>query len=270
MGWERRDRARFFYVSQWLRGRVVKQYVGPAHDPLARIIATVKQLQRAEIQAAAAKLRAEQTAYQQADDLVGELHRQGEILATAGLVARGWYRHSQGPWQRRKRKSKMRSTEQSGGAAGASGENGFVELVSRANRGDAEALAEVRAILDRNPGVWQEIADLAAHTQAALIRLIATGNQVLAESLPKKLEAMKAELQGESPTPLEKILVERIVAGWLQVEFAEAASIEHARDAGASYWQKRLDQAQHRYLAAVTSLATVRKLMPAEAAAEPA
>ena len=102
---------------------------------------------------------------------------------------------------------------------------------------------------------------MAGQTEAALIRLISSKNALLTQSLERKVRQMKSDLEGPSSSSLEKGIIERIVACWLQVQFAEIASAEHAADSEANAWQKRLDQAQRRYLSAGTSLATVRKLL---------
>jgi hypothetical protein len=64
---------------------------------------------------------------------------------------------------------------------------------------------------------------------------------------------------------LERPLVERIVACHLQVQFADqqAAAFERAggRFAQGEYWQKQQERAQRRYLAAMRTLAQVRRLL---------
>lgn len=74
---------------------------------------------------------------------------------------------------------------------------------------------------------------------------------------------MLAELAGPSPTPLERLLVERIVASWLQtyhydILCAQAGNI--TIDQG-DYMQRRQDRAHKRYLSAIKSLAVVRRLL---------
>ena len=140
----------------------------------------------------------------------------------------------------------------------------FCELVAKADAGDKEALAEVRGILDRQPKIWRQVADLASRAQSAFINLISSRSVTLSESLRRQVAQMKAELEGERPAPLERHIIVRIVACWLQIAFAESACAQHADDAEAGYWQKRTDQAQRRYLAAVKALATIRKLLPDE------
>ena len=75
-------------------------------------------------------------------------------------------------------------------------------------------------------------------------------------------EELRTELSGQNPTPLEKLLVERIVATWLHLHHLEtlyASKDSFSLDLGV-YYQKVISAAQKRYLAAIKSLAEVRKL----------
>jgi len=136
-------------------------------------------------------------------------------------------------------------------------------LVKRAEQGDESALPELRAALDANPWIWERYGDLARQSQAAWLQLIAGTNLLLRESVERKAEQLRAELAGPGPSPLEKLLVERVIACWLQVQYADAA---YAQLQGPSPGQhtaalKRQAGAQQRYLFAIKTLATVRKLL---------
>jgi hypothetical protein len=136
-------------------------------------------------------------------------------------------------------------------------------LVKRAEQGDESALPTLRAALDANPWIWERYGDLAQQSQAAWLQLIAGQNLLLRESIERKAEQLRAELAGPGPSPLEKLLVERVIACWLQVEYADAA---YAQLQGPSPGQhtaalKRQAGAQQRYLFAIKTLATVRKLL---------
>jgi hypothetical protein len=59
-------------------------------------------------------------------------------------------------------------------------------------------------------------------------------------------------------------LVERIVLCWAQVHYADTIYAQRAKDltfAQADYFQRRQDRAHRRYLHAIRSLATVRRLL---------
>jgi hypothetical protein len=104
--------------------------------------------------------------------------------------------------------------------------------------------------------------DLAYQAQRSFIEAAAGDNLVLQEALTRKLELLRNDLAGPSPTPVEKLLVERVVACWLQVHDADIRYAQ-ARDLSIrwpEYYQRRMDRAHRRYLSALKTLATVRRL----------
>ena len=96
-------------------------------------------------------------------------------------------------------------------------------LVERAEGGDESVMPELRAALNANPWVWERYGDLAQQSMAAWLQLIAGSNLLLQESTRRKAEQLRAELAGPAPSPLERLLVERVVACWLQTNYADAA-----------------------------------------------
>ena len=138
-------------------------------------------------------------------------------------------------------------------------------LLEAARRGDAEVLPALRVALDENPELWRFTGDLAAHAERGWVELAAGPDLLAREALTRQLAALKTELAGPAPTPLERLLVERIAATWLQVNYADAIAAQ-ARDVSvkqAGLALERQDRAHRRHLAAVAALATVRRLLPA-------
>jgi hypothetical protein len=104
--------------------------------------------------------------------------------------------------------------------------------------------------------------NLAAHVEHTLIRKCAGKDLVRGEGVRRKLDSLRAELAGPAPTPLERLLVERIAACWLHLhhlELLHASKGSMALDLGV-YYQRCLTAAQKRYLSAIKTLATVRRL----------
>ena len=63
---------------------------------------------------------------------------------------------------------------------------------------------------------------------------------------------------------MESLLVERIVACWLQLQYYEVLYAQNFRQLSlrqSESQQKRIDQAHRRYLSAIRTLAQVRKLV---------
>jgi hypothetical protein len=136
-------------------------------------------------------------------------------------------------------------------------------LVQRAEQGDETVLPELRAALDANPWLWERYGDLAQQSQAAWLQLIAGSNLLLQESTRRKAEQLRAELAGPGPSPLERLLVERVVACWLQTNYADASYAQLKGNGPAQHTAalRRQNAAQQRYLQAMRALATIRKLL---------
>jgi hypothetical protein len=133
-------------------------------------------------------------------------------------------------------------------------------LIERARAGDASTLPQLRQLLASPAAVdrWGgNLADL------AFVQAAAGKNLLAREALLRKLELLRAELAGPSPTALERLLVERVVACWLQLQDADVrfAQGQHTlKSVEIDYFQRRMDRAHHRFLSAVKALALVRRL----------
>lgn len=135
-------------------------------------------------------------------------------------------------------------------------------FVKRAESGDRTTLPMLRELLQTPKLIGLFGGDLAATAQRSFIKAIGGDNLGFKESVAKKMEMMRAELAGPDPTPVERLLVERVVACWLQVQDADT---RYAQATGLSrqwltLYMDRMDRANKRYLAALKTLAMVRKL----------
>ncbi|HTE19411.1 MAG TPA: hypothetical protein VK689_13635 [Armatimonadota bacterium] len=120
----------------------------------------------------------------------------------------------------------------------------------------------VREAFALRPELW-EIYDLSRSVERTIIGTAAGENALRREALERKMDSLRAELEGPTPTPLEKLLVERVALCWLQANYED---IIDAQNRTGRTWtaslsqQKRAETAQRRFLAAVKTLATVRRL----------
>lgn len=133
----------------------------------------------------------------------------------------------------------------------------------RAQSGDTSTLPALRKLLERPEFVGAFGGDLAEQAEQSLIRAAAGDDLAFKEALVRKLGLMRAELAGPTPTPIERLLVERIVACWLQVQDADVRYAQGQKTctfAQGEYQQRRQDRAHKRYLSAIRTLALVRKL----------
>jgi len=143
-------------------------------------------------------------------------------------------------------------------------EEGFDELVRRANSGNKVCLAGLRKLLDEKPEIWRTVGNLSTLAEKYWTDLLSNGNKLAEESIPRRLKEMKAELAGPDPTPLEKMLIDMIGATWLAAQHGEisAASPPGASLRQANFWLKRAESAQRRLLNTVKMLTMVRALVP--------
>lgn len=135
------------------------------------------------------------------------------------------------------------------------------DLVTRAEKGDRSTLPAIRKLFtDR---IFLDIAgNLALQVQEAVIDSAGGQSLPFKEGIACKMKQLRGDLCGTNSSPLEKLLVERIVLCWLtlhdaEIRFARAKELTIRQ---ATYWQDRIDRAHRRYLTAMKTLATVRKL----------
>ena len=180
------------------------------------------------------------------------------LVIEATLTAAGYHRHDYHHWRRR------RVRAEADGRPGAGGEDEIRALLERARRGDPEALPALRRRSTTTPRSGSAYGDLAMPRPGRLDRADRrAGPGAEGVAGPPGPRRCGTELAGPDPSPLESLLVERIVACWLQVGYADAA-VAQAGDVSikqADFARKRQDSAHKRYLTAIGALAMVRKLI---------
>jgi hypothetical protein len=142
------------------------------------------------------------------------------------------------------------------------------ELVKKAEKGNKEGLSEIRKILKESPELAWRIMDYGKLAEWHFVeRMTKDKDFGSKELLKRQLASMREEIAGENPSPLERLLAERVVATWLQIQLFEglyAAGMYQSMSVNqGSYQQKRLDRAHRNHLAAIRTLAQIRKLGPA-------
>jgi hypothetical protein len=141
----------------------------------------------------------------------------------------------------------------------------YPKLLQAAQKGNQQAYETVAVHLNQHPEIWDRIGDIAHLAQLAWVDTAAQGNLVSAEGIRQRLRTLQAELSGSDPSPLEQLLIERVVLCWLQVHYLEQryAALLQASDTSQrdDYYQNRVDRAHQRYLTAIRTLAVVRRLL---------
>jgi hypothetical protein len=136
-------------------------------------------------------------------------------------------------------------------------------FLKRTQAGDRSTLPVLQTML-RDPECVRVFGgELAESVEGAFLRAMSKDDVGFQEAARRKLESLRAELLGQGNTPVERLLVERVVACRLQVQDAELR-YAHGQDKlnirQADYHQRRMDAVNRRYLAALKALALVRKL----------
>ena len=145
------------------------------------------------------------------------------------------------------------------------------ELSDRVADGDKKARGELRRLLrESGPEVVREASELARIGQQALIKTATRGRTLREEALVVRLDMMRSEIAGPDPSPLEILLVEKIVSVWmltelldlllsaqLIVELPKKQRMSHSFLKFYLGWQER---AHRRLLSSIRELARVRRL----------
>lgn len=139
------------------------------------------------------------------------------------------------------------------------------DLVEQASQGKANP-SELEILLQVIPELAEVAGNRARMAEELWLNQITGGNQLLRTAQQDHIERLRIELGGEHPTPLERILIERIVLCHIQVNFAEAFFVGRIGTStglnaqGIELHQRWLDRSQARLISAVKALAVVRKL----------
>jgi len=140
-------------------------------------------------------------------------------------------------------------------------------VVGRAKEGDVGALPRLRELLTEHPALWKRYGDLAAQAEAGWVTLASGPDLYLRECLLRQAAALRKELAGPSPSPVEKLLVERVVTCWMQMAYfdaieAQSLGNDDAKPRLAVFRAKRQEKAHRMYLTSLAALTTLRKLLP--------
>ena len=134
--------------------------------------------------------------------------------------------------------------------------------IRKAEAGNAAALDDVKALLARTGTADILHGNVAREALRTLVAKHAGKNPVVKEAVTRKLDEMRTELSGPAPSPLEKLLVERVLATWLHLHYLESqyAGRDSMPLTLATYYERSITSAQKRYVGAIKGLADVRKL----------
>ena len=137
-------------------------------------------------------------------------------------------------------------------------------LVEQAQRGNTAILPVIRHWLDQVPELWDDSRVLAQQVERSWVTALSGQDLMSKEIIDREVQGLRAQLLGPQPTPLEKLLVDRICICWLAVQHAELHAARRFNERAVvltASEEHRLDKVHHRFLTAIRELARVRKLL---------
>jgi hypothetical protein len=205
--------------------------------------------------------------------LVEEMNNLLRDISDGILVSLGYHRHDRGDWQLscyssvflqfRDEVNAMKTTKTEQPIAHSPPEQDpeVLKLFARARKGDTDALKQVQDMIrDRKWATF--LGDLGQDATLELLAHVAVGDPVWKLGLVEQVNDLTAELLGENPSVLEKLLVRRIINGWIAVHTLELEFTALKRDSleKRGHLDKAISRAQKRYTEAIHELARVRRL----------
>lgn len=135
-------------------------------------------------------------------------------------------------------------------------------LLERARSGDEQVVPELRNWLESRPDLWHFYGDLGRHARQGWLGLVAGKDLAIRESVDRVMLELERELAGPNPSRIERLLIDRVLANWLRLHFAELAATQAMnRPKLAEFWDRRQSRAERAYLASLGALTTLRRLL---------
>jgi len=199
-------------------------------------------------------LRAERGRAEAADALLTEWHRAVEGVFLGVMAAAGYHRHKR-QWRRKRMNAQERAAV----------EARMNDVLGRIAAGDPTELPFVEAAFAGAGDALTKTfgGDLAARVVEGYTDRVAGKNLFRRQAVARELARVRADLEGEDPSPTVRLLAEHAAGCWLAYHEATLTAQKFDAMAGgreADYFLKRQGAAQRRFLRAVRSLEQVRKL----------
>jgi hypothetical protein len=139
----------------------------------------------------------------------------------------------------------------------------FLALLGAADTGDRTAEARAIAFLRSRPEAVALLERHGGQLQTIWLSCFA-GSAVSRLSVEARAEAIAKDLAAGTPSPLEELLIERVVLCWLQLHLAETQCAgglkSNTGPDRTDFYDRLAERAHRRYLSAIRSLAQVRRL----------
>lgn len=258
MSWDRG----YYYQHKRINGQPRRVYVGAGM--IAELTASIDAQEQAQRAAQDAQRRLQKAQDRAILKEIDAQYGQLRTFVAALLTAAGYYQHNRGEWRKMGKKAAQLTGPTADGAP-----VDLEELVRRINsknpsRADLDAL---RQALDAQDGTGPGLTVLDG--TAMLSHVLDKYTNDAAPKLVMQADArrMAKTLGRDTAPPFERPLIDHIVLCWVRLQLVERdmsnnTAGAHSRESGA-YWDRRLSEAQRRYLRAMNLLAKLRHLGPA-------
>ena len=141
-------------------------------------------------------------------------------------------------------------------------------LLLRAAEGDEAAAAEAIRACTAAPSLWEKVSGLQENAERAWVEMLAPAGPSGAftrEATRRELGRLRREVAGADPSPLERLLADRVAMCWLAATHADTQYAQRLA-VGMSFkesefHQRRCERANRQLLRSIQTLATVRRLL---------
>ena len=265
MAWETRQRGtRYYTKTRRENGRQIREYIGSGE--LAQYAAAIDQERQSLRDWSWRDWRTQREGLDRREQLLALLDDACAERASSDLQSWGYHYH-RGEWRKSMTPETQRAAEEHAmDDRTTTASTNAQALMDRAQRGDREALD---ALLSQNPEIRhalrEQLGDLARFTQEALITSSVGRNEAIKQGIREAAEEKRRELEGPVPSALERLLVDRTICCWIDVNAAEQAAAQNrcrddTADSRTAFNQRWCDRSHRRFLSSCKVLAQVQKL----------
>ena len=233
MGWEYRGKNRYFYHCERYLGRVWKRYYGSG--PEAELAAAAVESKRRARQEKRERLAGAKADLKLVDRQMGQLERAPLVFA-APITSDHSASERAAPPLPTPETALERARE----------------LLNARESGDPTAEAELTDLIDRFPSLMHQFGDVARLAHAKWLMLMVGKDAVFQAATIKKLNDLRSQFPVDN-NPVLRLVVERIIATWLQLTYAEGKMAEAGTidRAGFRFYSQLQQKAQRQHMQAI-------------------
>ncbi len=232
------DARGYAYESFREGGRVCRRYVGSGEWIGAVLWLDERDRQERAEKRVEARAQIERAA--SGTDELKALCAASDKAFRAAMKASGFHRIKRGPWrkaralQARNPMAKTKTTETLSPKVAAlePKERETSDLMKCAQNGDYNAAQELMKLMKGDPNECEFMALCVPFVRRAREALVGlkSNNELAKAALDRHMDLMRDELAGPNPSPLERMLAERVVLCFYQVEILSAFLMEMQRE----------------------------------------